>query len=700
MSVKLGQIPFVRILIPFIAGIILELNYASHFLFLYVAAASLLFMFWRNWRGNKNAISYPLRWVNGVLIFIFLLSAGYSITLLDNPSEDKLYIANKISKGKDSLLVSLVSVPQEKDKTFKAIGEVVAVIRNGHSIRSNGKVLLYFQKDSTSAKLNYGDELFACSKVQEVKPPSNPDEFDYRQYLQMRGINYECYVLSDSYIVSGDNNSNRLLRFANNSRKKLTALLQQKVGGNEAAVASAILLGYRDDLSPSVIQSFVNSGVVHVICVAGLHVGILFLLLSYIIVFPERIKYGKLMSVILILLLLWLYALFTGFATPVLRATIMFSFLTVGKYFRRYTNTINTLAASAFLMLLINPFSLSDAGFQLSYVAVLGIIIVYKPLLNLWNPDAFILKKVWELICVSVAAQIAVFPLSILYFHQFPNYFIISNILVVPLLSVVIFIGIVFFLISWIPFLSTIIAWLLKSTLLCINFIVSGISSLPYSTSGGISISVWEAFLLFLCMVLGIAFFFFQRKYLITSALLVVVVFLGFRTGEKIMHSRQQIITVYNIPGKTAVAFISGNYCLMPFNSIDSADIALHIQYNWWKLGVKHNRAIHSDTNATMLSGKLMVQKQFMQFNNIRVAFIRQNSDLPASSDKLNLHCIIVSKGYNLDMLSLKKYFNFDIIIFDSSVPDYKMKKWEAECKQLNLHYYDVKMQGAYIENC
>ena len=231
------------------------------------------------------------------------------------------------------------------------------------------------------------------------------------------------------------------------------------------------------------------------------------------------------------------------------------------------------------------------------------------------------------------------------------------------------------------------------------DFIVSGVSRLPYSTVNGISISVLEAILLFLCMVL---FFFFFPPEEVSFPFRIIgsVPVSGLSCGGKNNSLAPAIITVYNIPGKTAIAFISGDHCLMPFSKVDSTDIAMHIQYNWWKLGVKDNRSIPADTDAVLLSGKLLVQKQFVQFNNCRIAFIKNDRDMPSFSDKLNLNCVIVSGSYKLDMLSLKNAFNFDTLVFDSSVPDYKLKKWEAECKQLNLHYYNVKTQGAYIKNC
>lgn len=697
MRVKLSQIPFVRLLLPFATGIVAELYYSSHWWLICAGILSLCLLFLWNWQERVKGASYNLRWINGTFITICLFSAGYCTMLLRTPSENKRYVGNEIEGSKDSMLVTLVSIPQEKQKTYKAIGEVNSIIKHGKQYNTTGKVLLYFHRDSLVKKLNYGEQLFIYAQLKQPLPPLNPDEFDYRQYLQWHEINYEGYI--STYHILGVNGSS-ILRFANNSRKKLSNLLHQKMDSANADIASAILLGYRDDLSPPVVQSFVDSGVVHVICVAGLHVGILFLLLNYIVVFPLRFRYSRLWSVLIILFLLWLYALFTGLAVPVLRATIMFSFLTIGKHFRRYTNSINFLAASAFLILLFNPFSIVDAGFQLSYIAVLGILVIYQPLFSLFEPANTIIHKLWELACVSVAAQIAVLPLSLFYFHQFPNYFILANILVVPLLVVVIYTGILFFLTSYIPIISNGITWVLIKCISLINLIVSGVAHLPYSTFRGISISLIEVLILFLFIISFILFFFSRKKYFFISGLFILILFLVMRTEEKIIHRHQQKIIVYNVPGKSALAFISGENSLMPFSTIDSNDVVYYLQNNRRRLGIVNNVFIHNDTNATMLRDKLLIQSQYMQFNQYRVAYMQQYDILPDSGHKITLHCIIISGSYELDMLHLKNAFNFDILIFDSSVPERKLKQWEEECRKLNLPYYSVGMQGAYIENC
>src|SRR6185312_860690 len=543
MTVKLDQIPFLRIVIAFAAGIITELYYPAHSLFLYGTIVSLLLLIL--WNLKKNKASYSLRWVYGALLTLFMFSAGYAITLLRTPAESKLYIGNFVGDNKDSILVSITSIPQEKEKTYKATGEITGIIQKGKQLKTTGNALFYFHKDSVSEKMQYVNVLLIYSQLKAIAPPANPDEFNYKGFLQAHGINYSCYVSPNNYSLIAINSSSRLLCFANNSRKKLAQLLQQKIGGTEADIASAILLGYRDELSQADIQNFVDSGVVHVICVAGLHVGILFLLLNYIIVFPSKFKFSKLANMLLILLLLWLYAVFTGLATPVLRATTMFSFLTIGRFYNKYNHPLNTLAISAFLILLFSPFSIADTGFQLSYLAVSGIIILYEPLLSLFTPKQILLHKIWEIVCVSVSAQIAVLPLSLLYFHQFPNYFIISNMLVVPLLALVIYTGIIFFITSPIPIISIAVSWILKKCLLLIHTIVYGVSHLPYSTLKGISISPFEAILLFVVLLFITGFFFVRKNQFLIAGMCVLVLFICIRATEKTLHLNQQIMAVY-----------------------------------------------------------------------------------------------------------------------------------------------------------
>ncbi|MGP8215281.1 MAG: ComEC/Rec2 family competence protein [Bacteroidia bacterium] len=699
MDIKRGQIPIARLILPFACGIAFALHYAGYIAFVYASPTLFLLLLLYYLYSAKHDAGYNNRWIFGALIGAFLFCAGYSFTLLHTPSEKVTDIGKHLENDPHSFLVSIISSPKEKDKSIKAVGEIKGIINHGQLLKNTGKVMFSFQKDTIGDTIRYGDLLVVHTRLNAVKPPMNPDEFDYKHYLEQNGIYYEAFVPRHSFSYTGQSDISPLLRFTDRCRHKLIELLNDRIKGNEAAVGSAILLGYRNELSPSVIEEFTDSGTVHVICVAGLHVGIIYWLLNLLFFFFDRFKYGKIARTILLLALLWLYALFTGLATPVIRATVMFSFLLVGKQFSRYSNSINTLAASALLMLLINPFSLADTGFQLSYLSVLGILAIYPVFISLLNPRTFILRKIWELACLSASAQLSIAPLSLLYFHQFPNYFILTNLLMVPLLSVVIYSGILFFITAHIPYLSTFITYIFHKSLLLINLFVGQSNHLPLYVTKGIFIYPIEAILLF-SAILFLYLFYHNKKYsTLLFSLTALTLFSCIRVYESIAHSRQQMFVVYNIYKHPAAAFISGRQCIMPFGNIDSTDFNYHVQYHFWEKGIRDTCSLNKDTSAILLSGKLAVQHNFIQFNGKKYVFIRNDDDIPDSLQKFPVHCIVVSAAYKQGMEALQNAFTFDTLIFDSSIAPSRLKKWKRECDELHIQYYDVSKQGAYVEN-
>jgi competence protein ComEC len=699
MDIKRGQIPLARLFLPFASGIALELYFPQHFVFIYCSIALLIALILYNWYSNKKGSAYSYRWIFGSLVAAFLFCAGYSFTLLNTPSEKVSDISNHLQNDPHSFLISIISSPKEKDRSIKAVGEVKGIIEHGQLEKTTGKVMFSFQKDTVGDTIRYGDMLTVKTELTQVKPPMNPDEFDYKNYLEMNGVYYEAFVPKHSFHFTGNSDASWLLRFTDKWRHRLINLLNERIKGNEAAVGSAILLGYRNDLSQSVIDEFVDSGTVHVICVAGLHVGILFWMINLLLFFFDNVKHGKLIRTIILLVLLWMYALFTGMATPVIRATVMFSFLLVGRQFSRYTNSVNTLAASAFLMLLINPFSLADVGFQLSYLSVLGILTIYPILNGIFEPRNFIVKKIWELTCLSASAQFSIAPLSLLYFHQFPNYFLVTNLLVVPLLSIVIYSGLLFFITAYIPYVSIATTWVFHKTLVLLNTLVGQSNHLPLYVTRGISISAWEAILLFILTVSLFLFYHNRKHKVLMIGLSVLLLFFSFNIYKNITHSKQQLFVVYHVYKHQAAAFISGRQSIMPFTDVNPTDFNYHIQYHFWEKGIKDTSSIHSDTSAIFLSGHLAVKNNFIEFNGKKYVFLRTDNDIPDSLQRFPVHCVIVSADYKQGMEALQNAFNFDTLIFDSSIAPARLKKWKAECNELHIKYYDVSKQGAYIEN-
>ena len=404
---------------------------------------------------------------------------------------------------------------------------------------------------------------------------------------------------SDNWKTMPGKERNVLFEYAYLFREKLLSIFKKDgISGDEYAVASALLLGYKEALAPEIISSYASAGAMHVLAVSGLHVGIIYLVLNGLLFFLVKIKHGNTIKAILLILFLWAYALLTGLSPSVIRAVTMFSFIIIGKMLYKNTNIYNTLGVSAFLLLLINPFLIVEVGFQLSYLAVFGIVLIFPKLYELWNMDYLICNfysfgwladKIWAIICISIAAQIATFPLGLLYFHQFPNYFIFSNLIVIPLATVIIYLGILVLLTSPVGWLSGAIA---KALIFIINFLnnsVVFIEQLPYSVTQGISISIFETWIIYLLIASMLTYFMIVRVKYLNFGLFFLIVLLSFQVFESDLERGRNRLIVYNVNKCTAIEFVSGKQSYFIADSSltdDQSKLLFHIKHNWWDMEI------------------------------------------------------------------------------------------------------------------
>lgn len=309
-------------------------------------------------------------------------------------------------------------------------------------VSASGKLLLQLSLDSTVADLKVDDEVVVFAKPLPIAPPLNPHQFDYRAYLKKMGVSHQIKAKPTSIIVKS-HPKRTVLGIASQFREHIISKLrQQPFGPEELGVIQALLLGQRDDISESTYSDYQNAGAVHILAVSGLHVGILLLLLEFLLSPLDRMRKGKTLKLILVVALLWMYAFIAGLSPSIVRAVTMFSFLAYAMHLNRPTNSFNIIALSMLFILLIKPLYLFQVGFQMSYAAVIAIVWIYPKLQRFWYPDPFLVRKVWQLFSVSVAAQLGVLPISLFYFHQFPALFFVSNLLVIPFLGLILGMGI------------------------------------------------------------------------------------------------------------------------------------------------------------------------------------------------------------------------------------------------------------------
>jgi competence protein ComEC len=369
----------------------------------------------------------------------------------------------------------------------------------------------------------------------------------------------------------------------------------------------------------------------------------------------------------------------------------MFTFITIGKSFGKLSPIYNSLAASAFVMLCYNPYYLWDVGFQLSYFAVVGIVIFQKPLYHLIYIKNKWLDKVWELMAVSLAAQIFTFPVCIYYFHQFPHLFLITNMIAVPLSSLILFAEIALVAISWIPWISLyagkITAWLVW----CMNETIIYINHISFSVWDKLPATVLSTCILYAAVIFTGIWFMKKIKMMFIYALSTLLFFTMVLVYGKWDSYQQQKIIVYNVPQHQAIDFIQGNHYRFVGDSILLADAMLqNFHLKPGRIALQLNNKLETNEN-------VFCHYPFYQFNNKKILLLDRSFDFDSLSGKINIDLVIISKNPRIKLSELVKIFNCKKIVFDSSNSLWKIDKWQKECEELLLPCYSIPVNGAFI---
>lgn len=494
--------PFLLVFTSLILGILLG-DYINN-LYINIAIFTLgviaMFFVFKN-RKNKGVVTFSAVFI--LFLFVGLFSVYQKKQQIDFP----IYEDTHHYKG------IITQLPQEKDKTIS----LKLYLENEHQF-----IMAYLKKDSLSKQLNVGEAIFFKSKLQQIEnyPLSS---FDYAKYMYYQGITTYCFIAPNEWILAS-NNTFSLEIYAQQVRAKLLAGLKA-FGFSEQSYAflSAILLGYQNNLTPEIKDSFQKTGTIHVLAVSGLHVGIIFLVISKLVQFIPILRKHKKIKYITIIILLLSYAFITGLSPSVLRASLMLIVYCVGKMFSREANPLNTLAIAGTIILIINPFYLFHIGFQLSFMSAFSLVYVYP----MWQKRIScyiknkVVAKIAQLLSISIIAQCATAPLVLYYFGTFPNYFFIANLIVVPLITIFIQLSIllpVFAVVMTVnqKLILSISKWIISAFDFFIQALLNFLnllSNLPHAQIDGLYLNVFQVILLYLSFAILVRWKNFQSKY-------------------------------------------------------------------------------------------------------------------------------------------------------------------------------------------
>ncbi len=689
-----AKYPFVRMLIPFALGVWCCVCISSFRLTPTVTIGIALALFAMAAVTAFVLKSYRHNWVFGAVMACYLVLAGYALTQVHQAETQKDYYRNYEADAK-YYVARVYDYPTERPNSIRTVLDLE--YQFGDSLPSrpiSGKVMAYFPKSDSAFALRYGDLIAIPAPVRAVTPPLNPGEFDYKAYLERKGITGQIYLKDEDWLDLQINNANPIYAFSYRFRDILLASLQRSgLSDDEYGVAAAILLGYDDNLADEVRKNYVAAGSMHILCVSGMHVGIIYMLASFLLGFLNRKKWQKVLKQALLLALIWFYALIAGLSPSILRASLMLTFVIVGEMIHRKGFIINSIAASAFVLLCVNPNNLLEIGFLLSYAAVLGIVVLQRPIYSWFVIKNKLLDRAWEITAVALAAQAGTIPFTLFYFNQFSTYFVLSNLFMTPISFIVVISGMVLLLVSWVPYLSTLVGYLVWGAVYVMNWVVAKIESFPGSIVKGLYISDLEFALLLVALLLLLLRVVLQKRQLFIAFLGTLLLVMVSVTVRMFSSEYQQGMMVFSLRNHTAVDFVRGGGHLLLADSTLMAD-ASTVDYSLKGAWAQRHLPYHPQVlglEEDFTNGYLCKKSNLVSFDGKVLALWDDALQCKDSLDyRLPVDYLLVRGKQKPDVQSAVNGYDAQLLLIDGSVPRYLAEKWRAQAEALNMPCYDL----------
>lgn len=678
--------PVLRLLIPFIAGIAFQQAFstaASRWWELLLTGIFILMMF----RFLPVYLRFRRTWITGFAVNLIFFAVGAFLFELNDCTKDR-YQWFKSYTGGDGLILSPDETPKPKKNSWSATATVHYIIHDKEIKPVRGKILLYFEKDPAGkvaapgpVRPGGGAFLLTRTVAQPVLPSGNPGGFDYRHYLLTQGITMQLYLKGADYLILPVRRKAFFSSKMEMLRDWVLSVFRRYIHDpEERGMAEALLIGYKDDLDRDLVRTYSNTGVVHIIAISGLHLGLIYGLL---VLLCRPIQKVKWLRALVIITGLWSFSILAGAQPSVLRSALMFTFIVFAELASRRSTAINSLFCSAFILLCIDPWWLWDAGFLLSYAAVLSIMLYQRVIANLLYIRNKLSDFIWQLNSVTLAAQLLTIPVTIFYFHQFPVYFLLTNLLAVPVSSLIVLAEIVLLAVSGIPLLGSWMGTLISALIRIMNTWVTHLSWMPFASWTGLQISLTQSVCLLLMIVLLARWLMEQEQRSLYGALLSCSLLIALRSFSFNQAIQQQMLIVYNNNKRTVVEFVHGRDAYYHGPPLDQDSLNLynnllqpaHIRYrirNWKQWPAQ-------DAGAFLQTGKWRILIPADEHWEI-------SSEIPATVLILSRSCQAVPERAFAGL-----------VVADGTLAGKALQRIREDCEKRNLSFYSVREQGAFV---
>jgi len=639
--------------------------------------------------GIKYLSKYnkSLNTVSGILLCIFFFLIGG----LRNQEFDQRINNSHFIHKEDSILAytaSIRSIEKREKRGIQVLTEVSSIRVGKYWKSASGYILINILQDSSSIFYRVGNDIMVVGSPDRVRPTTNPGSFDYRGFLEKKNI-YHIHSAREEYIYKyPESNKFTAQKFAAQLQGKALEIFQQNLSNTAAlGIVEALILGYKKDLEQEVRDAWSGTGSMHVLAVSGLHVGIIFLFINLMFGWLKRYSAGRILFILIAVGLLFFYALLTGMSASVIRASIMFSLIIISNGIKKQSNIFNTLALSGFIMLLVDPYLLRTIGFQLSYLAVLGIVVLYDKIYSLikikyWFPD-----KLWSLTVVSIAAQLATFPLIIFYFQQYPVYGLLTNIIVIPsafFLLVLSILSLATYSISAVyPYLFDFLEWVVSQ----LNEIISQIYHFPMALFSFNQWTVTQVLLVY-GLVITLTLIYTYKHVVFVFLLFLLCLFTSVLFSLQ-KYQKKEVLIVYQSYKETHIAFSVGNQ----FTHYYSGDVGDH-----WIKSVSTDSKKHFQLNVKELYYPLSDTLDFLQIKDKIMLVVNHLPRLKQDSLKIMVDYLLIRGKACYTVDRVLRQMDFKQLIIDGSCGKTLGGALKNKDLGASILFHRISTQGAYVE--
>ncbi|TGE08207.1 ComEC/Rec2 family competence protein [Hymenobacter fodinae] len=737
--IKWAPYAFVRLVLPLMAGILTYLYFGSALppMLWAVTGLAALFITVQLWAARQPQLGATD--AAGLLAIITLYVAGISLTQQATESRAANHL-NRFGNRVEFYRAVVDDYTVVRPATYATTVRVSAVRVGGKWQPAVGGIRVSIPRDSSVAAPQYGDVWLVRGAPSISKLPLNPGEFDYRRYLEYHQVYHQHFIHPDQY---------RLLEVAPPSLWRATAMRAARVldgvfreyvhEKREYALASALVLGIKDEVDQATKQAYANTGTTHIMAVSGLQVGLLFAAVTWLLGFVpgRRGPWFRLVAALLGLAVIWSYAFVTGLSASVLRAAVMFTFLILGQSVGRRANMFNMLALAAFVLLCYDPYLLCDVGFQLSFLAVLSIVYLQPRIVawlepreyfldrqrpwqprtvqRLWVATGWLTDKIWQATALSLAAQVATFPLGLYYFHQFPLGFLFSNLVAVPISSGAVYVGLLLLvlkglvacvglvsgslatLLDWVP---RGVAYVFEHLIWMFNEYIFWIGrQMPGALISGIHITAAQAWLIVATILAVLVFFAAKRLVWLGVACTLLGLFASSRVWAARQLAPDKQLLVYSIPRRSVLGFWHGASAdIVPLDSLPLTETERTYRIVPGSI-LRDARRVSYYPGWRGAPVPVLVGEPGLTlatWHGVRLAIV--SSQLSAARRPTPVEVVVLRRNPRIRAEELAEIFgSAAAVVFDSSCKSWYVARQNSALQAAGFQTYDVTAQGAFV---